>query len=141
MISRNGQKVSDPRSDEKFFHLLRNISLFTQNQGLKDGGRGWPSLFLQEVTDMIPPGLDPQEDGIFKSLADFHPHLLLGEETDHMDSFKGEIAFIGEDARVMKSMGAIEFTEKPETISKMKGPVLLFSKKEETAFHRNVTVR
>jgi hypothetical protein len=58
-----------------------------------------------------------------------------------MDPLKGEMAFVRKDAWVMKSMGAKKFTEKPKTISKTNGPILLFHKEEETAFHRNMKVR
>ncbi|OGP91233.1 MAG: hypothetical protein A2156_10565 [Deltaproteobacteria bacterium RBG_16_48_10] len=58
-----------------------------------------------------------------------------------MDPLKGEIALVRKDARVLKSMGAIKFTEKPETISEMEGPVLLVHKKEKTAFHGDMMVR
>jgi hypothetical protein len=32
--------MGNPGGDEKFFHLVRDIPLFTQNQGLEDKRRG-----------------------------------------------------------------------------------------------------
>src|SRR4030067_2426223 len=92
------------------------------------------------MTEVIPPFLDSQKYGIFKALAHLDPHLLIGHESDGMNSFKGEAPFVGEDTRIMKSMRALEPAEKPEAVPHMEGPPLPLYKKEEMAFHRGVTV-
>jgi hypothetical protein len=58
-----------------------------------------------------------------------------------MNSFEGEMAFIGETARVMKSTGGIEPAQKTEAVSQMEGDRLLFKKEEKEAFHGEGSVR
>jgi hypothetical protein len=57
-----------------------------------------------------------------------------------MNPFKGEVAFVGENARITKSMWLVKPAEKPEPVSYMERRVLLLQKKEEMAFHRDVAV-
>jgi hypothetical protein len=57
-----------------------------------------------------------------------------------MNSFKGEVAFVGENARIAKPMWLAKRAEKPESVTYMESGVLLFQKKEEMAFHGDVGV-
>jgi hypothetical protein len=57
-----------------------------------------------------------------------------------MNPFKGEVAFVGENARITKPMWLVKPAEKPEPVSYMEMGVLLFQKKEEMAFHGDVAV-
>jgi hypothetical protein len=57
-----------------------------------------------------------------------------------MNPFKGEVAFVGENARITKSMWLVKPAEKPEPVSHMELGILLFQKKEEMAFHGDVAV-
>ena len=57
-----------------------------------------------------------------------------------MNPFKGEVAFVGENARITKPMWPMKPAEKPEPVSYVESGVLLFQKKEEMAFHGDVTV-
>ena len=58
-----------------------------------------------------------------------------------MNSFKGEMAFIGETARVLKSTGGIEPAQKTEAVSQMERDRLLLKKEKKKAFHGEGSVR
>ena len=141
MISRDGQEVGNSCGDEMFSHLLRNVSLFSQNQGLKNG-RGWRVGFpFEEISYMIPPCFDPEEEGIFKSLPDFNPTVSSDKKSDGMNPFKGKMAFIGESARIAKSARRMKPAEESKAISYLERLSVLFEKKKEMAFNRDVAVR
>jgi hypothetical protein len=57
-----------------------------------------------------------------------------------MNPFKGEVAFVGENARIMKPMWPVKPAKKPEPVSHMELGVLLFQKEEEMAFGGDAAV-
>jgi hypothetical protein len=89
---------------------------------------------------VISPCFDSQENGVFKTLAHFYPPLLIGQKSDGVNPFKGEVTLVREDSRVMESMGALKPADKTETIPHPKRAAFPFHKKEEMAFHGNVAV-
>lgn len=78
MIPRNGQEVSDPRDDEMFLQLFRNISLLAQDEGLEYARRREMRLPLQKISNMIPPPLYFDENRILISFSDFNAQVSIG---------------------------------------------------------------
>jgi hypothetical protein len=57
--------MGDPCNDEMFFYILWNVSLLTQDKGLKNA-RGWKlGLSLQKISNTIPPVLYLENEWIF----------------------------------------------------------------------------
>jgi hypothetical protein len=74
------------------------------------------------------------------TLAHFDELRLVGQESDGVDFFKGEMTFVREDARIMESVRALEPAEKPEAVPYAKRASFLLHKKKEIAFYGNMTV-
>ena len=140
LITGDGQKMGCSCSDKVFLDILRDVSLLPQHEGLKDPGARRLRLSLYELTDPIPPSLDLKEQGVFKSLTDLHPSVSYGQKADGVNPFKGEMAFVGEDARVSKSPGGIEPADKSKTVPCMERTPLFLQKEKERPLGWKMTV-
>jgi len=92
------------------------------------------------MANVISPGFNPEQDGVFKTFPHFNEHLFFGQESDGVNPFKGEISFVGENAGVTKSMRTLEPTEKTDPVSGPKRVGLPFHEEKEISFDRDVAV-
>jgi len=89
---------------------------------------------------VVPPGFDPEKEGIDQSLPDFDPPLSFGKKPDGLYPFKGQVSFIAESARIMKSSRPGELALKSKMISEMKGIAFFFEEEEKVPFHRDMAI-
>jgi hypothetical protein len=69
-------------------------------------------------------------------LPDLHPTPVSGQETDGVDPLKGQMAFVGEDARIVKSPWRMNSAQESEAISQTERDVFLLEEEKEMALRR-----
>jgi hypothetical protein len=75
--------------------------------------------------------LDQVKKRVFRALSDFDPIVLLVQESNRVNSFKRKIAFIGESAWIMKSMGAMKFAPESKAVPHLEGFIFLLQIDQE----------
>jgi hypothetical protein len=126
--------------DKTLLHLIRDLFLFPQDEGFEDSSVRRLRLLFNELTDPVPPSLDLAEQRVFYALADLYPAAFYRYKSDGMNLLEGEMAFIGEDTRVSKSMRRIELADESKAIPCMKGAAFFLYKEKERALDRDETV-
>jgi hypothetical protein len=129
--------MSDPRHDKMLSHLLWNISLLAQHEGLQNAGGGITRPFLQKAADLISPAFHVEKEGVPEPFANLHTGGFLEGESHGMNSLEGQVAFIGKSSRVMKSPGWIKSTPNPEAIPRAKRLHFVFEEEEDAAPDRD----
>jgi hypothetical protein len=84
--------------------------------------------------------LDQVERRVSRGFSDFYPGGLIVQKSNRVNPFKQKIAFVGESAWIMKSMGAIKFTPESKAIPRLEGLMVLLQKDEKPAFDSDMLV-
>jgi hypothetical protein len=89
---------------------------------------------------MISHPFDQVKERVLRAFSDFDPGGLPAQKSNGVNSFKRKIAFVGESARIVKSMRAVEFAPESKAIPHLEGSVLPLHKDQEPTFDREMLV-